>query len=65
MFELEISPLSRFQLEHRRILHKKRILNILIPPELCGALLCFLTCAGAGASFPHVLTQESQSPGVT
>ena len=29
MFELEISPLSRFQLEHRRILHKKHILNIL------------------------------------
>ena len=31
MFELEneTSPLSRFQLEHQRILHKKHILNIL------------------------------------
>ena len=37
MFELEISPLSRFQLEHQRILHKKHILNILTPPELFSA----------------------------
>ena len=53
MFKLRHS--LPFNFEHRRILHKKHILNILTPPEQSSSLLSIFIC-----NFTHVRRSRSQ-----